>query len=90
MPRTIKDMPDTFAPARSSPRGAASLTNEELVAAILGMRPADIDVRTMARRVVGLIQERRSRSIIWVVSTEDGPLRKRAFPTSRPDAFTTT
>jgi DNA repair protein RadC len=52
-------------PEHSRPReklrekGAASLTDEELVAAILGMGTAGIDVRTMARQVVGLIQERR-------------------------------
>lgn len=40
-------------------RGAASLTDEELVAAILGMGTAGIDVRTMARQVAGLIREHR-------------------------------
>lgn len=52
-------------PEHSRPReklrekGTASLTDEELVAAILGMGTAGIDVRTMARQVVGLIREHR-------------------------------
>lgn len=57
-------------PEHSRPReklrenGAAALTDEELVAAILGMGTAGIDVRTMARQVVGLIQEHREGLIL--------------------------
>ena len=52
-------------PEHSRPReklrekGAAALTDEELVAAILGMGTAGIDVRTMAKQVAGLISEHR-------------------------------
>ncbi len=52
-------------PEHSRPReklrekGAAALTDEELVAAILGMGTAGIDVRTMAKQVAGLIREHR-------------------------------
>src|SRR6267143_4321928 len=52
-------------PEHSRPReklrenGAAALTDEELVAAILGMGTAGIDVRTISRQVAGLIQEHR-------------------------------
>ena len=52
-------------PEHSRPReklrdkGAASLTDEELVAAILGIGTAGIDVRTMARQVAGLIRKHR-------------------------------
>jgi DNA repair protein RadC len=38
-------------------RGPAALTDEELVAAILGMGTAGVDVRTLARQVAGLIRE---------------------------------
>ncbi len=40
-------------------KGPAALTDEELVAAILGMGTAGIDVRTMAKQVAGLIREYR-------------------------------
>src|SRR6266850_1566190 len=52
-------------PEHSRPReklrekGASALTDEELVAAILGMGTAGIDVRTMAKQVAGLIREHR-------------------------------
>jgi DNA repair protein RadC len=50
---TIKDFP---APARPREklreRGPAALTDEELVAAILGMGTAGSDVSTMAKQVV--------------------------------------
>jgi hypothetical protein len=38
-------------------KGPQALTDEELVAAILGMGTAGVDVRTMARQVAGLIRE---------------------------------
>jgi len=38
-------------------KGPKALTDEELVIAILGMGTAGVDVRTIARRVAGLIQE---------------------------------
>src|SRR5439155_4766700 len=50
-------------PEHSRPReklqekGASALTDEELVAAILGMGTAGIDVRTMSKQVAGLIRE---------------------------------
>ena len=56
--KSIKDMP-----AHSRPReklrekGAAALTDEELVAVILGMGTVGVDVRTMARQVASLIRE---------------------------------
>jgi DNA repair protein RadC len=60
MPKTIKDMPEHSRPREKlREKGAASLTDEELVAAILGMGTAGIDVRTMARQVAGLIREHR-------------------------------
>jgi hypothetical protein len=52
--KTIKDLPE-----RSRPReklmenGAAALTDEELVAAILGMGAAGVDVQTIARQSSG-------------------------------------
>lgn len=60
MPKTIKDLPEHSRPREKlREKGAASLTDEELVAAILGMGTAGIDVRTMARQVAGLIREHR-------------------------------
>ncbi len=41
-------------------RGPAAMTDEELVAAILGMGTAGVDVRTIARQVAGLIREHKT------------------------------
>ncbi|MDQ2976829.1 MAG: DNA repair protein RadC [Acidobacteriota bacterium] len=58
--KTIKDMPEHSRPREKlRENGAAALTDEELVAAILGMGTAGIDVRTMSRQVAGLIRENR-------------------------------
>jgi DNA repair protein RadC len=57
----MKKMKET--PAHTRPReklqekGVAALTDEELVGAILGMGIRGVDVRTIARRVAGLIRE---------------------------------
>src|SRR5439155_3394876 len=60
MPKTIKELPEHSRPREKlREKGAASLTDEELVAAILGMGTAGIDVRTMAKQVAGLIREHR-------------------------------
>src|SRR3569832_918822 len=60
MKRTIKELPQHSRPREKlREQGAASLTDEELVAAILGMGTARIDVRTIAKQVVGLIHEHR-------------------------------
>jgi DNA repair protein RadC len=60
MIKTIKDMPEHSRPREKlREKGAVALTDEELVAAILGMGTAGIDVRTMAKHVAGLIREHR-------------------------------
>src|SRR5213593_2219357 len=60
MPKTIKELPEHSRPREKlRDKGAAALTDEELVAAILGMGTAGIDVRTMARQVAGFIREHR-------------------------------
>lgn len=60
--KTIKDLPEHSRPREKlRERGASALTDEELVAAILGMGTAVIDVRTMARQVAALIQEHRAK-----------------------------
>ena len=60
MPKTIKELPEHSRPRENlRDKGAAALTDEELVAAILGMGTAGIDVRTMARQVAGFIREYR-------------------------------
>ncbi len=59
--KTIKDMPAHTRPREKlREKGASALTDEELVAAILGMGTAGIDVRTMARQVAGLIREHKA------------------------------
>lgn len=58
--KTIKDMPEHTRPREKlREKGAAALTDEELVAAILGMGTASVDVRTIAKQVAGLIREHR-------------------------------
>jgi hypothetical protein len=53
-------------PEHSRPReklrenGPSALTDEELVAAILGMGTKGVDVRTIARQVAGLIREHKA------------------------------
>src|SRR5947207_8135781 len=60
MPKTIKELPEHSRPREKlREKGAVALTDEELVAAILGMGTAGIDVRTMAKQVAGLIREHR-------------------------------
>ena len=60
MPKTIKELPEHSRPREKlRERGVAALTDEELVAVILGMGTAGVDVRTMARNVVALIREHR-------------------------------
>ena len=60
MPKTIKELPEHSRPREKlRDKGAAALTDEELVVAILGMGTAGIDVRTMARQVAGFIREYR-------------------------------
>ena len=59
--RTIKDMPEHSRPREKlREKGASALTDEELVAAILGMGTAGIDVRTIARQVADLIREHKT------------------------------
>jgi DNA repair protein RadC len=56
MTKSIKELPEHSRPREKlREKGAAALTDEELVAAILGM--GTVDVRTMARQVAGLISE---------------------------------
>ena len=60
-PKAIKDMPEHERPREKlRERGAAALTDEELVAAILGAGTAGVDVRTIARQVASLIREHRA------------------------------
>lgn len=50
MNKTIKELPEHSRPREKlRERGAAALTDEELIVAIIGMGTAKIDVRTMAR-----------------------------------------
>jgi DNA repair protein RadC len=59
--RTIKDMPEHSRPREKlRDKGASALTDEELVAAILGMGTAGVDVRTIARQVASLIREHKT------------------------------
>ncbi|MBW7909419.1 MAG: DNA repair protein RadC [Kiritimatiellae bacterium] len=59
--KTIKDLPAHARPREKlRERGPAALSDEELVAAILGMGTAGVDVRTIARQVAGLIREHKT------------------------------
>ena len=52
--KTIKDIPEHSRPREKlREKGVSALTEEELVAAILGMGTAGVDVRTIARQVAG-------------------------------------
>jgi len=58
--KTIKDLPEHSRPREKlQKKGAAALSDEELVAAILGRGVAGVDVRTIARQVTALIREHR-------------------------------
>lgn len=60
MTKTIKELPEHSRPREKiRKRGAAALTDEELIAAIIGMGTATVDVRTMSRQVVDLIRKHR-------------------------------
>jgi len=55
--KTIKDLPRHSRPREKlKEKGSAALTDEELVAAILGMGTSVVDVRTISRQVAGLIR----------------------------------
>ena len=59
--KTIKDLPEHSRPREKlRERGAAALSDEELVTAILGVGTAGVDVRTIARQVTALIREHRA------------------------------
>lgn len=58
--KTIKDMPKRSRPREKlREKGASALSDEELVAAILGMGTVGVDVRTISKQVAGLIHEHR-------------------------------
>ncbi|HOD31571.1 MAG TPA: DNA repair protein RadC [Smithella sp.] len=57
--KTIKDLPEHSRPREKlQEKGATALTDEELVAAILGMGTAGRDVRAIARQVALLIRDK--------------------------------
>ena len=60
--KTIKDLPKHRRPREKlREKGASALTDEELVAATLGMGTAGVDVRTIARQVASLIREHKGK-----------------------------
>ena len=60
--KTIKDLPKHSRPREKlREKGASALTDEELVAATLGMGTAGVDVRTIARQVASLIREHKGK-----------------------------
>ena len=59
--KSIKEIPEHNRPREKlRERGPKALTDEELVAAILGMGTAGVDVRTIARQVAGLIRDHKA------------------------------
>src|SRR6185369_4145011 len=62
MIKSIRELPEHSRPReKMREKGPAALTDEELVAAILGMGTAGIDVRTISRQVAELIREHAER-----------------------------
>ena len=60
--KTIKDLPEHSRPREKlREQGVSALTDDELVAAILGMGTAGLDVRTIARQVAWLIREHKEK-----------------------------
>lgn len=60
--KPIKEIPEHARPREKLRElGVSALTDEELVAAILGMGTAGIDVRTLSRQVAGIIREHSGR-----------------------------
>lgn len=60
--KTIKELPEHSRPREKlREKGAASLTDEELVAAILGRGIEGVDIVTMAKNVARLIQEHKEK-----------------------------
>ena len=71
--KTIKDLPEHSRPREKlQERGPAALTDEELVAAILGRGMVGIDVRTMARQVAGHIREHKEKLTLAHLTTVPG------------------
>lgn len=63
--KTIKDLPEhSRSREKLKEKGPAALTDEELVAAILGMGATGVDVRTISRQVASLIREHKEKP--WV------------------------
>jgi DNA repair protein RadC len=59
--KNIKDIPEHNRPREKlKEKGPAALSDEELVAAILGMGTAGVDVRTIARKISALIRDSRA------------------------------
>ncbi len=59
--KRIPDMPEHMRPREKlREKGAVALSDEELVAAILGKGIVGVDVRTIARKVAGIIRERKA------------------------------
>ena len=62
MIKSIRELPEHSRPReKMREKGPAALTDEELVAAILGMGTSGIDVRTISRQVAELIREHGAR-----------------------------
>ena len=56
--KTIKDLPEHSRPREKlQEKGVSSLTDEELVAAIIGSGTPGVDVRTISKQVSGLLRE---------------------------------
>jgi DNA repair protein RadC len=71
--RTIKDMPEHSHPREKlREKGASALTDEELVAAILGMGTSGVDVRTISRQVASLIREHKAGLMLDHLQTVPG------------------
>ncbi len=71
--KTIKDLPEHSRPREKlREKGASALTDDELVAAILGTGTSGVDVRTLARQVAGLIREHKARLTLDLLQAVPG------------------
>lgn len=71
--KTIRDLPEHSRPREKlREKGSVALTDEELVAAILGMGTAGNDVRAMSRQIAGLIREHRENLTLDHLSSVPG------------------
>ena len=83
--KTIKDMPEHSRPREKLwEKGASGLTDEELVAAILGRGVKGLDVVAMSKSVAKLIREHKENLSVEHLTTVPGMGLPRPLKSYRP------